>query len=478
MKKYLKIITIVICTFALVLALVACNPECTEHVDEDGDAKCDVCGADLSPACEHVDANYDEKCDKCGASVSLNDGKETYSIFISNGMGGVYSDVLVEFYDGTQKVLMVSTGADGYAYARLPLNVYDVKMIDTLSRNLYFGENLKVTPSKKNLEVNAYVDIASEKTMTIMNSPVMKSVISGEPNTTYAYALKGEGAYRMEVETSLMTPFVWTAERGGIYTFTFESEFGSYVSYHGQPVNVLENNIVDDEDQITDNSLKMTITSLNLAHGENEATPYVFGIKGKTEGGFGVLKIVRIGDAPIDLAEIPWNKYPTQIPGTLNLSEDLTTADLNYLSLTTNQQIVYNENDGLYHLGSANGKIVYVQLKFTPPTMRDRVGDEPENFFTLEAAIVNGNFGVYKFDGEGNLLEKVSYTEHALACLEKAHETAGIYYLTTGMMNAIKDIGEKEQWWDFDSERHVFGEKANVSVLEEYAWMFCLCTID
>lgn len=43
------------------------KPECTEHVDSDGDEKCDVCGADVpKPECSHADANVDYTCDKCG----------------------------------------------------------------------------------------------------------------------------------------------------------------------------------------------------------------------------------------------------------------------------------------------------------------------------------------------------------------------------------------------------------------------------
>ncbi|MBQ9146013.1 MAG: hypothetical protein IJX70_06135, partial [Clostridia bacterium] len=48
-------------------------PECTEHVDEDGDELCDNCGAAVpnpDPECtEHVDEDKDELCDKCGAAV-------------------------------------------------------------------------------------------------------------------------------------------------------------------------------------------------------------------------------------------------------------------------------------------------------------------------------------------------------------------------------------------------------------------------
>jgi len=85
MKKILALI--VICAMLMTM-LASCDlidkikdlidppepPVCTEHVDADGDEKCDDCGASVSkpqpPACtEHKDEDGDEKCDACGAAV-------------------------------------------------------------------------------------------------------------------------------------------------------------------------------------------------------------------------------------------------------------------------------------------------------------------------------------------------------------------------------------------------------------------------
>ncbi len=52
-------------------------PDCTEHVDEDGNGKCDICDADMPvvepPVCtEHVDEDGNGKCDVCDADVEVN----------------------------------------------------------------------------------------------------------------------------------------------------------------------------------------------------------------------------------------------------------------------------------------------------------------------------------------------------------------------------------------------------------------------
>ena len=71
MKRF--IITVI----ALILAfsLVACTqPTTCQHVDEDGDEKCDNCSADVPKEepehTECIDENKDSKCDDCGEPVS------------------------------------------------------------------------------------------------------------------------------------------------------------------------------------------------------------------------------------------------------------------------------------------------------------------------------------------------------------------------------------------------------------------------
>lgn len=82
MKKLL----ILLLSLILVFAFVSCGgstdtpEECTEHVDEDTNGKCDKCGATLEvpkeECTEHSDLNKDGKCDICEKDIS----KETVNI--------------------------------------------------------------------------------------------------------------------------------------------------------------------------------------------------------------------------------------------------------------------------------------------------------------------------------------------------------------------------------------------------------------
>ena len=65
-----KVFALILAILCLSMAVVGCNQECAEHVDENKDAKCDKCEAAIVCA-THTDENKDLVCDVCGgASVS------------------------------------------------------------------------------------------------------------------------------------------------------------------------------------------------------------------------------------------------------------------------------------------------------------------------------------------------------------------------------------------------------------------------
>ena len=70
MKKILALLFMI----ALSLTLFACTSStCTEHVDADGDLKCDNCAAAL-PCTNHVDSDLTDElsvCDLCGAPIAV-----------------------------------------------------------------------------------------------------------------------------------------------------------------------------------------------------------------------------------------------------------------------------------------------------------------------------------------------------------------------------------------------------------------------
>ena len=103
-------------------SLAACQTPtetpCTEHVDTDGNGKCDSCGESVeADPCTHRDANDDGKCDSCGASYV--DGTDITPEFIdyasqvkyNPNSGRAHAKVEVKSYiDGDTTHFIVTDG--------------------------------------------------------------------------------------------------------------------------------------------------------------------------------------------------------------------------------------------------------------------------------------------------------------------------------------------------------------------------------
>lgn len=474
MKKFLKIFAVSLCLILMVSALVACQNKCDSHVDENGDLKCDKCGADMSDdsACKHVDADFDEKCDKCGADVILNDGKMTYSVTIGDGNGEVYPDIIVDFYQNGESVAMKPTNADGKVYIRLVAGNYTLDLIDTKNRGLYYGTNLEVTASAPNLTITASKEVSSFNTERIYGSLDRYS-------TENAYVLEGEGAFHLSVTSNGKIPFIWYPKITGIYTISFECDFDVLLTSNGSPNNVLANDIVDSKDRISDSSFKIKIDNTLIAsvEAQRKTTPHLIVLDPQVSSGSGILKITKTGEAPVSIYELPWDVYRAELPGELNITASTTQSDFTYVKLDGSDRAVYNSEDGLYHLNSKDGAVLYIQLIHTPTTLPAAPAGEEQDYFTFKALAENGEFGVYIYNEDGTFKEKKSYHEHLNACLEYAKATdnnAGVYYLTEGMVEGVKLFGDKSGWWNFGSLNHIFGDKSD-AVDPNYAWMFAVC---
>ena len=75
-KRILCLILALIMLVGMCAVFTSCDDECTEHVDENNDKKCDKCGADAKGLHKHKDEDKDEKCDGCGKSMTGGEGGE------------------------------------------------------------------------------------------------------------------------------------------------------------------------------------------------------------------------------------------------------------------------------------------------------------------------------------------------------------------------------------------------------------------
>ncbi|MBQ8177956.1 MAG: Ig-like domain-containing protein, partial [Clostridia bacterium] len=111
-SRMLSIILGVMLIVAMSVTLIACNDECTEHIDENNDLKCDNCEADMSP----VDGGNDGGN---GGNTDTPANTETYTFTLKDQNGAGVPDAIIEFTVNGKNPVSATTDATGVATANL-----------------------------------------------------------------------------------------------------------------------------------------------------------------------------------------------------------------------------------------------------------------------------------------------------------------------------------------------------------------------
>ena len=182
------------------------------------------------------------------------------------------------------------------------------------------------------------------------------------------------------------------------------------------------------------------------------------------------MNIKNAGDPGTRLEDEPWTPYLEDekiVEKQLNVkpSGEYKTIDVTDMSLSA----VFNENDGYYHLGSADGPIIFIDL----------ISDS-KFVSSIQTICAHQRMGVYVYDVNGKVVEKRSYNElfiqYGMSGSADSPVTAPIRVpLTKKLAEAIQNFGNKNSWWAPDSEMNIFtkvllGQPYN----QDIAWLlFC-----
>lgn len=271
-----------------------------------------------------------------------------------------------------------------------------------------------------------------------------------------------EGATYVTIDRAAGTYFVFTPTRGGIYRVSYESSRAVTLGYYGSPHNVLASCPID----VVDGAFELEVKNEGVNIGnEGGTTQVVIGIRSFTVKGC-VLKIERIGNATVDL---PWtdvsaDKQATKTDNFVN--SEFVDFDVTDETLT----VVYNENDGYYHLNTVDGPVIYIRI--TNAVIESSTSTETIYKYLPSFLVMceTDRLGKVFYDEEGNIVLKESYNEmfkeYASLC-----GTQGFYPLNLQLAEAVKNIGEHKGWYDFEGELSIFGDNAH-SVVKENAWLF------
>lgn len=400
-----------------------------------------ACGKD-----DKNDGKVNTSKDSTQQAPTNNSGLIPYTVKVVDGQGNPMTEgIVVKFMQNGKQVAMQIPNAKGVATKELAKGNYTVELMftDSSQSGHYDKAAAILTADKTTLELTLINALGSNTTQLVVN---------GENVDAY---IVNSGSTHVPVKASVRNYFLFTPTKGGTYEFRVDNS-GIKLGYYGAPHFVQSQSAIDPIDNV------VTISISDSALGGT----YVIGLDGLDANTEAVLGIIRTGDPTITIADMPWTDYKTThtpAPYTLNLNG----KSLKYIDIkgkTENAKLIYNESDGYYHFGTANGPVVLMHLGQKAP------------YVSLQTVIEGDGLGggapirEYFFDKDGNFLKKEDYTNILRKYFENMDQDVGVYPLTKDLEYIIKN--GCHGWWDKDDPDFIFTD-----CNPEIGWMFALCYV-
>ena len=365
-----------------------------------------------------------------------------YSVTVFDNSGSPLANTLVRFVSGGANAAAVLTDASGIASTSLPAGTYTVSLAFRQSGSYYDTGLAVVTEAAPNLRIrvtNAKLDTSSS----------VKTYM-GE-----MYLLSEGSTYVRDMQDNAPNFFIFAPDRSGTYRFS-TSNASAVISFWGNNTAYIQ-----DMTASTDYSAVTNAFTRNIKEGSLESK-YIICVTGASSC---IIDIVRIGDAVLDESDIVPEIYKAQTAPTKQSTPSGTKTYIDLSAATSACQIVKG-SDGYYHLNSASGPILYVDLGTNAPYI---------SFYNMLGYLGYGgtSFSRTFYDENGKAAYREDYTECMMSYVEAIDGTQGVYPLNDDLIYMIQNGGEHKGWWDSESPSFMFAGVANFNA--EIAWMFACC---
>ena len=393
--------------------------------------------------------------DQGGGGEIKTDGEIDYKVTVLDPFGAPMPQMVVSIYDGEELVEMRMTNSDGVASPKKPLagDSFTVVVSSTdTNKKISYDESLAVLKDgEEEITIVVYDSVENLHYMDLWP----QNNESGEP--VEAPVLNG-GGYMVDLAKG-ENYFVFTASMRGIYTVSVASSAETHVEYRGGPHYVLGSNIASSDDSgdvyMSEESLCFKIRGFNVGGDDGSSSLYVIMIS-SSEDAKGVITFGYTDELSMSLQELPWNEYmlpaaPEAYVVPEQGTEGFALTDVDITSKTLN--IVYNNTDKLYHVGSENGPVLLVRLtsssKYLP---------------SLKSISETDPFAVYVYDDNGEFVDKIIYQTMLDQYCAAADPDYGVVPLDRHLLEAITNYGNAATHGWFGTASTIFGEdQANVN---------------
>ena len=376
-----------------------------------------------------------------------------YKVSLTDYAGAPARDVIVHVMKDGEEVKMNVTGPTGVAKFSLPSGDYTFTLESADSDKTYSYDESECVLSAQAPEASITLYNGLRSTGKIYfhidDSEIICDTFDANVGGTVFTVGAGKTAY-----------FIFTPTQQGHYRIS-ASDPSVSVGYHGAPSFPIVNNIADME---SDGSFYFNINESNIGTSGTGTSQYIISACAEAETKF-ILRVEREGNYIAGLADEPWQDImPARplspfVPDTPLNKNMLVNLDITSSDLT----VVLNENDGYYHLGSADGPLVLV-----------RITEASDHIVSFVEMCETDRLGAYIYDENGNFVRKESYNELIAKYAEICDEATGVCPLDESLARMIKTVGAHKGWWNYKAGSQIF---SGIVVPEENAWLFACCYV-
>lgn len=402
------------------------------------------------------------------ASKQTESADATYKVTVVDGLGNPYSEkIIVKFIQAGKQVAMAPIRADGTVEKTLARGDYSIELDATGDSEYYFdASSAKLTADKTETQViMAYVPTETGEI------GVDTGEVDEEGNAIYYQAGKVSlGSSYVTLDAAERSYFLFTPTEAGSYQF---STVGGSVTigYYGSPYFVQSQNVGDVENNI----LTISVSAGMVGSGNTGTSVFVIGIDAENGTSNTILNVARVGDPAWSIADEPWSVYQLKqaaVDFTLPVGTKLTDFDITASADT--YVLVFNEQDRCYHLGTADGPAVYVNLEKAVYgiSMLNMVGEiiYEENGTPIESG--TSPFRYVKNNGRDDFF-KEDYTDAVRQIITARDDKTGVYPLTEDLYYILKMGIDAMGWTQKGTMNYLFADEPSVN--EDLAWMFLYC---
>ena len=374
-------------------------------------------------------------------------GDLSFTVHVTDESGAPVNDVILTLMQGGEEVFTRLVRNEGSVSFTAPQGEYTFTLTSTAGEFYYDASLCTLSASSPEATVAVTPYLVGEEREIVAYSKAQGG------DKTYVATQVGVGIFAVRLERGERTYFIFTPEEAGLYAFSFSSHRKVEIGYYGAPVNVFRDTLAE----VVDKSVSVEVHPTSLG-----GIQLVIGLDTAANGAeVCLLSVTRVRDYeetyidfPFDIYEGSAVKHPHDYDNWIPTVTDLDVTDP---SLT----VVLGE-DGYYHLGSAEGPLVYL-----------RVASDSKYVDAFATMISKSHLCRYFFDEDGNFLKKESYHDYMEALVAVADRN-GLVPLNEELEYVIKAVGEYRGWWDLSGTGHIFGDTVPA---EGKAWLFAACTV-